>query len=90
MAKKNIRSADSPSPATPATPERRRTAVIGGAALVTAATLVQGPTGFFEVLAQQPLGGVPYVFLLALGTWLAFLALTSLPGLLSVRQGVAE
>ena len=65
-------------------------AVTVAAALVTAATLVQGPAGFSEVLAQQPVAGVPYVFLLALGTWLAFLAMTSLPRLLSLQHGDAE
>jgi hypothetical protein len=56
------------------------------AALVAVGALAHGAEGFADVLAAQPLGGVPYVFLLVLGTWLAYLALTSLPRLVTLRS----
>jgi hypothetical protein len=59
------------------------------AGLSAVGALAHGANGFAEVLEGQPLGGVPYVFLLVLGSWLAYLALTSLPRLLTPRSAEA-
>jgi len=50
-----------------------------GAAAVAVAVAIAGGAGVVDVLRAQPLAGVPYSFLLVLGVWLAFVALTELP-----------
>jgi len=64
-------------------------ALNGVAALAAGMALAEGATGFADVLTSQPLGGVPYTLMLVLGSWLAFLALTSLPRLLTLRTSGA-
>jgi hypothetical protein len=49
-------------------------AIAGGAAIVSI-------PGIAEVLAEQPLAGVPYVGFVALGVWLLMVMLTDLPEL---------
>jgi hypothetical protein len=50
-------------------------AVVGGVALP-------------DVLAGQPLAGIPFVFLLAIGCYLVFLAFTALPKTMAAVRGV--
>jgi hypothetical protein len=49
------------------------------AAAVALAVVVDPTAAIGDVLADQPLAGVPYLLLVATGTYLAFLALTVLP-----------
>lgn len=44
---------------------------------------IAGGAGYAEVVGDQPLAGVPYTLMVALGAWLAFVALTALPRVLS-------
>jgi hypothetical protein len=46
---------------------------------VAAAAAFTGGVALPEVLDDQPLLGVPFVLLLAIGCWLVFLAFSSLP-----------
>jgi hypothetical protein len=65
-------------------------ALNAAAALAAAVALAEGADGFGDVLRNQPLHGVPYTLLLVLGSWLSFLALTSLPRLLTLRTSGTE
>jgi hypothetical protein len=56
--------------------------VAAGAAAI--AVVVQPGVGIDKVLAAQPLAGIPYLVLVAAGTYLASLALTVLPRLLAL------
>lgn len=51
----------------------------GLAAVVAAAAAVVGGVALPDVVADQPLAGVPYLLLVAVGCYLAFLAFTALP-----------
>jgi hypothetical protein len=53
--------------------------VNGLAALVGAAVVVDPGVGLPDVLADQPLLGLPFLLLVATGVYLAFVALTVLP-----------
>lgn len=52
------------------------------ACAVAAGVAIVGGTGLGDVLAAQPLAGVPYTALVLIGAWLAFVALTRLPAVL--------
>jgi len=49
------------------------------AALVAVGVAIAGGAGIVDILRAQPLWGIPYGFLVVLGVWLAFVALTELP-----------
>ena len=53
-----------------------------GAAVAALAVVVDPGVALDDVVADQPLVGVPYVLLVAIGVYLAFTALTRLPRLL--------
>jgi hypothetical protein len=56
--------------------------VVNGGAIVSAAAVALGPGGGIgEVLADQPLLGLPFLALVAIATYAAFLALTLVPQL---------
>ena len=58
---------------------------IVAAALCTAAII--WPTGgLFDVLADQPLAGIPFIVLTLLCGWLWYLGLTVVPGLIAASQ----
>ena len=60
------------------------------ACLAALAVAVDPGVGLREVLADQPLAGLPFLLLVATGVFLTFIALTLLPRTLSlVRQSVA-
>lgn len=56
------------------------------AAGVAAAGAATGVPPLDEMLAGQPLGGVPFVALVALTTWLAVVAMSELPRTLALRR----
>lgn len=57
-----------------------------GAVLAALAVMVDPGVGLGEVLAEQPLAGIPYLLLVVTGTGLAFAALTSLPRVLTLAR----
>ena len=66
--------------------------VVDGAAVAAAVAVAVDPgVGIGDVVRAQPEGGIPYVILVATGTFLAYLSLTVLARLLAavaVRRGV--
>ena len=54
---------------------------------VAAAAAFTGDVALPDVLRDQPLAGVPYVMLLAIGVYLVFLAFTALPKTMAAVQG---
>jgi hypothetical protein len=62
------------------TPPSAIHATVNALAVVVAGTVVVDPgVGLPDVLARQPLLGVPFLLLAAVGVYLAFLSLTALP-----------
>jgi hypothetical protein len=59
------------------------------AAAVAAVAAVVGGVALPDVLADQPLLGIPFLFLLAIGCSLVFLAFTSLPKAMAAVREVA-
>lgn len=57
-----------------------------GAVIAALAIVVDPGVGISEVLADQPLAGVPYLLLVVTGTALAYAALTSLPRALALAR----
>jgi hypothetical protein len=60
-----------------------------GATAVAAGAAVVGGVALPDVLADQPLFGIPFVFLVLIGLSLVFLAFTSLPKTMAAVQEVA-
>ena len=60
-------------------PTRLHLAINAGAAAVSAAAAVRGLPPFHEVVADQPLAGIPFLTLVALAVWLAAVAMSDLP-----------
>lgn len=60
-----------------------------GAAAVAAVVAVVGTPSLMEVLAQQPLAGVPFAVLTTAITYFAYLVLTALPATLRAATEVA-
>jgi hypothetical protein len=58
-------------------------------AVVAAAAVVVGDVALPDVLADQPLLGIPFLLLLVIGCSLVFLAFTSLPKTMAVVREVA-
>ena len=58
-------------------------------ALVAVAAAVVGNVALPDVLADQPLLGLPFLFLVAIGLSLVFLAFTSLPKTMAAVREVA-
>jgi hypothetical protein len=56
-----------------------------GAIVAALAVALRGGGGIADVLADQELGGVPFLLFVATATYLAFLALTLLPQLRSLE-----
>jgi hypothetical protein len=55
-----------------------------GAAAAAIALAVDPGDGIADIVGDQPLAGVPYLFLVGVGTYVAFLALTLLPRTLAL------
>lgn len=65
--------------------------VIDVAAVLAALAVVIDPgVGIADVVADQPLAGVPYLVLVATGVALAYAALTSLPRLMALARPEAQ
>lgn len=60
------------------------------AAVVALGVAIVGGAAFADVVADQPLAGVPYTVTLVVGTGLAFVALTSLPRVLAATAESRE
>lgn len=59
-----------------------------GLAIVAAAVAATGAVDLLSVVAEQPLGGVPFLMWVGLGTWLVYLALSALPRTLAAARSV--
>jgi hypothetical protein len=57
-------------------------------AAVAAAAVVAGDVALPDVVSDQPLWGIPFVLLLAIGCYLVFLAFTALPKTMAAVRGV--
>lgn len=64
-------------------PSLAHVVVNAGAVLAAAATALDPGAGLLEILADQPIGGVGFVILVATGVLLALAALTDLPKVLA-------
>ena len=65
-------------------PSRMHVVVDVAAALVAAAVAIDPVGGITDVVADQPLLGLPFLLLVAVGVYLAFLTLTLLPRTLAM------
>ena len=57
-----------------------------GAVVAALAVMADPGVGVGDVLAEQPLAGIPYLLLVATGTGLAYVGLTSLPRVLALAR----
>lgn len=65
-------------------------AVNAAAAAVSALAAARGLPPFHEVVADQPLAGVPFLGLVAVSTWLAVVAMSEVPRSRRPRSGAAR